>query len=256
MRTAVMLNSETMEKLRGMNLRGMAEALRGQIDSPSARELSFDDRFGLLVDSEYIKRRNSLLHRLVKDAAFKMPSACVEGIEYDTDRHLDKSLLVRLSTCEYINEHRDVIIMGATGVGKTYAGCALGIAACRKFLKVKYIRLPELLVDLSIARGEGTYRKLTTAYKKYALLILDEWLLTPLEALAALDLLEIIETRHGNASTIFITQCAPTGWHSMIGEGRVADAILDRILYNSYEIRMDGDSMRKKMSFKKNAEKK
>jgi DNA replication protein DnaC len=255
MEATMMLNNETMEKLHSMNMRGMDEAFRGQIDDSAVRDLSFDDRFGLLVDSEYTKRRNSLLIRLVKDAAFKMPSACMEDIEYGMDRQLDKSLLTRLSACEYINEHRNVIIMGATGVGKTYVSCALGSAACRKFLKVKYIRLPELLVDLSIARAKGTYRKLMASYKKYALLILDEWLLTPLDPPAALDLLEIIEARHENASTIFVTQCAPSGWHSMIGEGRIADAILDRILHNSYEIRMDGDSMRKKMSFKKSEKK-
>jgi DNA replication protein DnaC len=246
-----MLNSETMEKLRGMKLRGMTEALRNQEGDSAASDLSFEERFGVLVDAEYLKRRNALLQRLVSGAAFKMPSACIEGIEYDTDRHLDKDLLYRLSTCAYVAEHRDVIVMGATGVGKTYVGCALGIAACRKFLKTKYIRLPELLVDLSITRGDGTYRKLMAAYKKYALLILDEWLLTPLEPTAALDLLEIIEARNENAATIFITQCAPAGWHSMIGEGRVADAILDRIVHNAYEITIEGDSMRSKKSFKK-----
>jgi DNA replication protein DnaC len=246
-----MLNSETMEKLRGMKLRGMAEALRNQEGDSAVNDLSFEERFGVLVDAEYLKRRNALLQRLVAGAAFKMPSACIEGIEYDMDRHLDKDLLYRLSTCAYVAERRDVIVMGATGVGKTYIGCALGVAACRKFLKTKYIRLPELLVDLSITRGDGTYRKLMAAYKKYALLILDEWLLTPLEPTAALDLLEIIEARNENAATIFITQCAPAGWHSMIGEGRVADAILDRIVHNAYEITVEGDSMRSKKSFKK-----
>ena len=141
--------------------------------------------------------------------------------------------------------------MGATGVGKTYIGCALGNAACRRFLKVKYIRLPELLVDLSVAKGDGSFRRVMNQYRKYNLLILDEWLLVSLDSSSALDVPEIVESRHENASTIFISQCAPPGWHSMIGEGRVADAILDRILHNSYEIRIDGDSMRHKKSFKR-----
>jgi DNA replication protein DnaC len=251
MEARTMINSETMEKLRDMKLRGMAETLRSQENDPVVCELSFEERFGLLVDAEYLKRRNALLQRLVRTATLKLTSACMEGIEYDIDRHLDKDLLVRLSSCAYAAEHRDIIIMGATGVGKTYVGCALGMAACRKFMKVKYIRLPELLVDLSIARCDGTYRKLMAAYKKYSLLILDEWLLTPLDPTAALDLLEIIEARNEVASTIFVTQCAPAGWHSMIGEGRVADAILDRVLHNSYEVVMDGDSMRLKKSFKR-----
>ena len=246
-----MLNNETMEKLRNMKLKGMAETLKFQADDPAMCELSFDERFGLLVDAEYLKRKNALLQRLMTSATLKQRSACMEGIEYDTDRCLDRDLLVKLSACEYVTEHRDIVIMGSTGAGKTYVGCALGTAACRKFMKVKYVRLPELLVDLSIARGDGTYRKLMVAYNKYSLLILDELLLTPLEPTAALDLLEIIEARHENASTIFITQSAPAGWHTLIGEGRVADAILDRVLYNSYEIVIKGDSMRLKKSFKK-----
>jgi DNA replication protein DnaC len=166
-----MVNNETLEKLRNMKLRGMAETFRNQENDPAVLDLPFEDRFGILVDAEYLKRRNSQLQRLVAGATLKMPSACMEDIAYDTDRCLDKTLLVRLSACTYIAEHRDIVIMGATGAGKTYIGCALGMAACRKFLKTKYIRLPELLVDLSIARGEGTYRKQMSAYKKYALLI-------------------------------------------------------------------------------------
>ena len=246
-----MLNSETMEKLRYMKLRGMSEALREQADDLAMLELSFDERFALLVDGEYLRRRNSLLQKLVTSATFKNSNASMEDIEYHPDRHLDRDTLMRLSSCSYIQERRDVIIMGATGVGKTYIGCALGNAACRKFQKVKYVRLPELLVDLSIAKGNGSFRRVMNHYRKYNLLILDEWLLVTLDSSAALDLLEIVESRHENASTIFISQCAPAGWHSMIGEGRIADAILDRILHNSYEIRIDGDSMRHKKSFKR-----
>ena len=246
-----MLNSETAEKLRYMKLHGMAEAFRGQADDAVMQGLSFEERFGLLVDCEYLKRRNALLQRLIRGANFKAPAACMEDIEYHADRKLDKETLVRLASCAYINEHRNVIVMGATGVGKTYLGCALGNAACRKFLKVKYVRLPELLVELSIARGDGSYRRLMSQYKKYRLLILDEWLLMPLDVQSALDILEIVEMRHEHSSTIFISQSAPGGWHPMIGEGRIADAMLDRIIYNSYEILISGDSMRQRKSFRK-----
>ena len=198
-----MLNEQTFEKLSYMKLRGMAVAFRHQMENSNMTSLSFEDRFGLLVDAEYAKRRNTLLQRLLLKATFKNSSACLENIEYHDDRKLDRTLFARLSTCTYIAECRDVIIMGATGAGKTYIGCALGNAACRKFISVKYIRLPELLVDISIARGNGTYRKIVTQYQKYGLLILDEWLLTPLDVVAARDLLEVIEARHENASTIF-----------------------------------------------------
>ena len=222
-----MLNNQTLDKLSYMKLRGMATAFRHQVEDSAMDTLTFEERFGLLVDAEYAKRRNTLLQRLFLKATFKDNSACLENIEYHEDRKLDRSLLARLSTCAYITEHSDIILMGAAGAGKTYIGCALGNAACRKFISVKYVRLPELLVELSIARGEGTYKKLVAQYRKYGLLILDEWLLTPLSADFARDLLEIIEARHENASTIFLSQFAVSGWYARLGEGTVADAVLD-----------------------------
>jgi DNA replication protein DnaC len=251
-----MLNDHTFEKLSYMKLRGMAAAFRQQMEDAIVTSLSFEERFGLLVDAEYLKRRNTLLLRLLSKATFKDNSACLENIEYHEDRKLDRALFARLSACTYIAERRDVVIMGATGSGKTYIGCALGNAACRKFITVKYVRLPELLVDLSIARGDGSYRKIVAQYQKYGLLIIDEWLLSPLDVIAARDLLEIIEARHENASTIFLSQSAPAGWYERLGEGTVADAVLDRIIHNSYEIVIEGvDSMRKRKSFKKDATK-
>ena len=151
-----------------MRLRSMADSLREQMNQPSYSTLSFEERFGLIVDTEWARRKNRHLDRLIKKATLKFPRACIEDIEYHEDRHLDQAQVLRLSTCNYIHEKHNVIIMGASGAGKTYIGCALGISACRNFFTAKYIRLPELLTDLAIARGDGTYKKVVAQYKKLA----------------------------------------------------------------------------------------
>jgi len=159
-------------------------------------ELSFEDRFGLIIDSEWATHKSNRLTRLIRAAGYVFPNACVEDIEYHADRGLDKKLITRLSTCNYIKEHHNAIIMGATGSGKTYVANALGMTANRSFYTVRYIRLPDLLGELAIARSEGKYRNLMKAYKQVNLLILDEWLLFPLKESEARDLLEIAEGRY------------------------------------------------------------
>lgn len=170
-----MLNETTMNKLISMRLSVMAESLREQMQTPSYSTLSFEERLGLLVDAEWARRKNNQLDRLIKKATFRYPNACVEDIEYHADRKLDQALILRLSTGNFIHEKHNVILMGASGAGKTYIGCALGISACRNFLATKYIRLPELLTDLAIARGDGTYKKVIAQYKKVRLLMSGYW---------------------------------------------------------------------------------
>jgi len=247
-----MLNKTTINKLNDMRLRSMADSLLEQLQTPAFSTLSFEERFGLIIDAEWSRRKNIHLDRLIKKASLKFPHACVEDIEYHADRNLDQAQILRLSTCNYIHDKHNVILMGASGAGKTYVACALGISSCRNLFTTKYIRLPELLTDLAIARGDGTYTKVIANYKKVSLLIFDEWLLVPLTMTEARDLLEIIEARHQFASTIFISQFAPAGWHTKLSESTIADAILDRIVHDSYEILIDGDdSMRKKKGLQK-----
>ena len=169
-----------------------------------------------------------------------IPGASVEDIEYSPERMLDKTLISRLSSCDYV--------LGATGVGKTFVASALGMAANRSFYAVNYIRLLDLLAELAISRGDGTYRKVMKKYKQVKLLILDEYLLFPLKESEARDLLEIVEARHKVASTIFCSQFAVAGWYAKIGEPTLAEAICDRIVHNSYTIKIEGNSMRKKKS--------
>ena len=169
-----MLTENTITKLREMRLGTMADAFKEQLTDPNIAELSFEDRFGLLVDREWTTRKNNHLARLIKNAHFSEPNACVEDISYSSGRKLDKAQITRLASCNFIFEHHNLMLLGATGCGKTYIACALGMAAVRQFLTVQYVRLPELLTELAIARTTGTFSKVIERYKKPALLILDE----------------------------------------------------------------------------------
>lgn len=240
-----MLTNETISKLNEMHLSLMARNFNEQLTDSQIKSMSFEDRFALLVDAEWASRKNNRLQRLIKNADYSIPGACVEDIEYHAERKLDKTQILRLANCAYILETHNIIIMGATGVGKTYLACALGMSASRNFYTVKYIRLPDLLVEISIARGDGTYREVMKKYKKVKLLILDEWLLFSLKENEARDLLELIEARSKNGSTIFCSQFDTPGWHEYLYEPTLADSICDRIIYNSHMIKIEGDSMRK-----------
>lgn len=242
-----MLTETTITKLREMRLSVMANALKDQLADSQFQNMAFEDRLGLLVDAEWNTRKNNHLQKLIRQATFSDPSACLENVEYLPDRNLKREEILRFSTCNYIHEHHNILLLGATGSGKTYLACALGMAAARQFLTVKYIRLPDLLVDFNIARGNGSIRKLMTQYKKYALLIIDEWLLYPLKETEARDLLEIMEARYKKASTVLCSQFDIPGWREKLSDPILADAICDRIVHDAYTVIIGGkESMRKR----------
>lgn len=233
-----MTNEETIGKLTEMRLTAMSNAFREQAKNPAMANLSFEERFGLLTDIEWSSRKNNRLKKIIKDAQFDQPSAHICDINYTIERKLDRSQILSLASCDFISEGHNIIIMGAAGSGKSYLANAFGMEACKQFYSVRYIRLPDLLTDLAMARGDGTYKKLMKNLHKINLLILDEWMLVSLKENEARDLLEIVHNRHKRASTIFCSQFAPAGWHAKIGESTLADAILDRIVHDSYSIEL------------------
>lgn len=242
-----MLTETTVTKLREMHLSVMANALKDQLSDSQYVNMAFEDRLGLLVDAEWTARKNNRLQKLIRQATFSDPGACLENVEYLPDRNLKREELLRFGACSYIHEHHNILLLGATGSGKTYLACALGMAAARQFLTVKYIRLSDLLVDFNIARGNGTIRKLLTQYKKYALLIIDEWLLYPLKETEARDILEIMESRYKRASTILCSQFDIPGWREKLSDPILADAICDRVVHDAYTVIIGGkESMRKR----------
>jgi DNA replication protein DnaC len=242
-----MLNQQTLSKLRQMKLYGMATAFERQLEQANNYELSFEERFGLLVDEEQTSRDNRRLARLIKQAKFKEP-ACLEDIDYASRRGLDKGQIAALSNCDWVKAGQKILIIGATGVGKTWLSCALGQQAARQGLTVRYVRVPTLLEDLKKWHGDGSFPRQMAAISKVDLLILDDWGLKILSAQERHDLLEIIEERHPKGAMLVASQLPVDHWHEAIGAATIADAILDRLLEKSHRICLKGESMRKTKS--------
>ncbi|MBA4423840.1 MAG: AAA family ATPase [Syntrophus sp. (in: bacteria)] len=240
-----MLNEQTFEKLYGMKLAGMAEAMKDQMTRSDMDGLAFEERFAMLVDAQHLWKENKRMKRLLKSAKLKL-SASMEDIDYRAPRGLDKSVVLSLGTCEWIRRHRNVIITGPTGVGKTYLACALAHNSCREGLGAFYIRSPKLYYTLSIARADGSYARMLSKLAKVPVLVLDDLGLAALNDPERRDLLEVIEDRHGCASTIITSQLPVEHWHEVIGDPTIADALLDRLVHNAHRINLKGQSMRKR----------
>jgi DNA replication protein DnaC len=240
-----MLNEPTLQKLQALRLGNMAEAWRPQARDAKAGELSFDERFAMVVDAEYLARDNRKLARLLKDAELRIPSACIEDVDSAVGRGVDRALLRQLASCTWSTEHLNVLITGPTGVGKSYLASALGQAACRRRLRVVYRRMPRLFDELALARVEGSYARLLARLAKTDVLILDDLGLSAATETQRHDLLEVMEDRYGKTATVVTSQLPVSKWHEWLGDPTLADAILDRLVHNAYKVELRGPSKRK-----------
>lgn len=242
-----MLNQELLSKLRQMKMTGLAEALEHQDQDQGYEEMGFHERLNLLVDWEYSKRQHNHLQRLINQAKFQNRNACIEDINYATDRKLDREMILELASCNYIQHARNIIIVGATGAGKSYIAQALGQAACRRLISTKYIQLPDLLDELRIAKVKGpdVFIRLRKQYVKYSLLIIDEWLLFPISKEDSEMLLSLIDRRQNVRPTIVVSQLEPAEWLDQIPVPLAAESITDRLSAKAHKITIHGSkSMR------------
>ncbi len=240
-----MLMQPTLEQLNELRLHALARAWQAQHEDPSLDDLGFDDRLALLVEAEWTDRQNKRLSRLLREAKLRIAGACLEDLEYAKERKLERPLMRQLATGRWIEAHQNVVITGATGVGKTYIACALAQQACRRGHRVLYRRAPRLFDELTLARADGTYAKLLARFARTDVLVLDDWGLAPVQDVERRDLLEIMEDRHGLRSTIWTSQLPVAQWHDHLGDPTVADAICDRLLHNAHRIVLQGPSRRK-----------
>ena len=239
-----MLIHPIIDQLKSLRLNGMAITLEEQMQMTDIESLSFEERLGLMVDREANYRENRKLKTRLKNAKLKQ-SACIEDIDFRHPRGLDKSLMSKLFSCEWIKNANNLIITGSTGTGKTYIACALAQKACREGYTAQYIRIPRIFHELHIAKGDGRYGKILKDYAKTRLLIFDDWGLAKMTDESRHDLLE---DRNSLSSTLVTSQFPVDTWHDVIGDPTLADAILDRLVHSAYKIELKGKSMRKNKS--------
>lgn len=240
-----MLTEQTLKKLIALRLTTMADAWEAQQRDASIHDLSFDDRFGLLVDAEHLARENRRIARNMKQANLRIVDASLEDLKTGPSRGLDKAQVRQLQTCRWVRDHQNVLVSGPTGVGKSYLACALGQAAVRHGYRVGFRRIPRLFEELALARAEGTYAKLMADLRKRDVLILDDLGLALPKSAQKHDLLEVLEDRDGQASTVVTSQLPVKKWYEWLDDATLADAILDRLVHGAYKFELKGESQRK-----------
>ena len=240
-----MLTEQTVERLRTLRLGAIADAYLAQQRDASMATLSFDERFGMLVDAEQLTRDNRALTRRLKEAKLRLPHACLEDLEYNGRRKLDRAVIRQLASCRWVADHHNILITGPAGVGKTYLACAFGQQACRQGYRAIYRRIPRLFPELTLAHGDGTYPTLLARFARVDVLILDDWGIAGVTEAQRQDLLEIFDDRDGTRSTVITSQLPRDRWHDFLGDPTVADAILDRILHRAHPLTLSGPSRRK-----------
>ena len=240
-----MLNHQTVEKLQTMKLYGMAEAFHSQLETTDAGQLSFEERFALLVDQQWLWKENRALARRLRFAHLK-ERGVIEDIDYQHPRGLDRKLMRTLANSEWVRQHQNVLLFGPTGIGKSWLGCALAQKACRDGFSVLHRRTSELFRELAVAHADGTIGRLLLRLSRVDVLLLDDFAMAPLKDTERRDFLEICDDRYQRRSLILTSQMPLAHWHEQIGDPTVADSILDRLVHNAHRIELRGDSMRKK----------
>lgn len=239
------MSTQTLAQLRQLKLGGMAQALQTQLEQIGAYEgLAFIERLGLLLEQENLSRNRRKHERLIRQARFKL-NACVQEIDYQHPRNITPSQIAQLAQGDWINRAQNLLLTGPCGSGKTYLACALGHSACLRGYSVRYYRLSRLLLELTQTKADGSYHKQLKLLAKVQLLVIDDWGLEPLKPAHRNDLMEIMDDRHGHASTLMISQLPTDQWYASIGDNTLADAILDRLMHNAHRLPLKGESMRK-----------
>jgi DNA replication protein DnaC len=247
-----MLNQPTLEKLQTMKLHGMADAFRAQLETTGASELSFEERFALLVDQQWLWKENRALGRRLRAAKLK-ERGVVEDIDYQHPRGLDRKLMRTLANSEWVRQHHNVLLIGPTGIGKTWLGCALAQKACRDGFTILHKRANELFRDLAVAHVDGSFGRLLAKLARIDILVLDDFAMAPLKDSERRDFLELCDDRYQRRSMILTSQLPLAHWHEQIGDPTLADSILDRLVHNAYRIELNGESIRKKRGCKPEA---